>query len=174
MDTASSAASNISAILKLTGNGATETAKNLDSAGSIGGAIVEGKELYDFADMATSEKNTLYWAYREAKSNGYDNPTSQDIKDVMDVSISNVANKQYINNMGMGIYKFFGGFAKILFPMNWSSPETDKQFQEWYKNSYGVENPSEVDPTYGSGYYSGGGFGGGSGGSWGLPPSRGK
>ncbi len=65
---------------------------------------------------------------------------SEDIQFAIDYEVSDIANIQAANNLGTGFYKMFFGLGKILFPMNWSSPETDRKYQQWYENTYGTEN----------------------------------
>jgi RHS repeat-associated protein len=157
-----------STYLKLTGQGLSSLAQNLDTASQVGGAYKWSKDLYEFAEQGTRDED-LYWAYRCAKSSDPDSmPSREDIRMIRQAGIHNVsgAKVRALRDLGMGTEGFYvPSLINRLFPRKWRTPQSDREYQQWLQEYW--QKDADTDSVQGT-YDYGGGI------TWSSPPSSGK
>ena len=146
VDWGSKAADVTHKVLIFAGRGATDLAGTLGSIGRIGGAIRQGKELYDFAEGAFADEG-LYWDWRYYKSLYPErDPFEADLRQAHEFAQIEGGKVRALRDLGKGAVMFFGNpLLNKLFPLKWRGPPNDPQFQQWVRTHY-VGHRESADP----------------------------
>ena len=127
-------------IAKLAGEGSSDAGQSLDAAAQVGGAVAQVKDVHDWA-VEASRDDTIYWAYREARSQHPDRePSRGEVQTILKYNLE----MYYQLHLGVptklayGVESNWGAkFVYKLFPTVRRDAETDASaYILWFQEEW--------------------------------------